>query len=147
MHNRIKDVRVREGLSQKAFGESLGVSRDVLANIENNRVEPKETFLKLMCSTYGVNEEWLRTGEGEMFRPMTSNDEFLKLCAEVQASDDWFIKKLLRVYWRMDKEKQELLRQILTLVTSGTEYSLGEDEPEKEAMQDKDEAGGEGGRE
>ncbi len=66
-----------------------------------------------------------------MFHPVSANDEFLKLCAEIQSSDDWFIKKLIRVYWTMDKEKQALLRQLLILVTSKTEYSLTE-EPKEE---------------
>jgi len=67
MYERIKKTRKRLNLTQKSFGEALGVSRDVYANIENNRVEPTKTFIQLLCSSFNVNEEWLRNGTGKMF--------------------------------------------------------------------------------
>lgn len=67
MSNRIKAVREALNLSQREFGEKLGVSRDVIGNIEYNRVLPKELFLRHMCELYNVNNRWLETGEGEMF--------------------------------------------------------------------------------
>lgn len=65
--NRIKLVREALHLSQRRFGEKLGVSRDVISNIEYGRVPPKKLFLRHMCQQYRVNENWLETGEGEMF--------------------------------------------------------------------------------
>ena len=67
MINRIKSVREALNLSQREFGEKLGVSRDVISNIEYGRVQPKQLFLQHLCQTYKVNEHWLSTGEGEMF--------------------------------------------------------------------------------
>ena len=65
--NRIKAVREALDLSQREFGEKLGVSRDVISNIEYGRVQPKKLLLQHMCQQYKVNERWLETGEGEMF--------------------------------------------------------------------------------
>jgi len=67
VRERLKAVREALGLSQREFGEKLGVSRDVISNLEYNRVQPKELLLKHICQLYGVNEEWLQTGIGEMF--------------------------------------------------------------------------------
>lgn len=67
MFNRIKAIRKSLKLSQREFGEKLGVSRDVISNIEYGRVPPKKLLLQHMCQQYGVNEHWLETGEGEMF--------------------------------------------------------------------------------
>ena len=67
MSNRIKAVREALKLSQREFGERLGVSRDVISNIEYNRVQPKELLVRHMCEMYNINELWLETGEGEMF--------------------------------------------------------------------------------
>lgn len=67
MSNRIKAVREALNMSQREFGENLGVSRDVISNLEYNRVEPKELFLRHICQQYKVNALWLQTGEGEMF--------------------------------------------------------------------------------
>lgn len=67
LSNRIKTIREALKLSQREFGEKLGVSRDVISNIEYNRVPPKELLLRHICELYNVNQHWLETGEGEMF--------------------------------------------------------------------------------
>lgn len=86
MNNRIKEVREHFKLTQTEFGERLGVSRDVIGNIEYNRLKnpkQKEPIIKLICSTFGVNEIWLRTGEGEMFQAMTENEELAAYLGDV----------------------------------------------------------------
>ncbi|RKL63823.1 XRE family transcriptional regulator [Thermoanaerobacteraceae bacterium SP2] len=67
MHERIKEVRNLLKLSQKEFGEKLGVSRDVIANIEYNRVEPQKIFIQHLCNIFSVNQDWLETGVGNVF--------------------------------------------------------------------------------
>lgn len=67
MITRIKVIRETLKLSQREFGEKLGVSRDVISNIEYGRVQPKELFLRHLCQQYQINEHWLKTGEGKMF--------------------------------------------------------------------------------
>ena len=67
MKERIKVLRESLALSQREFGEKIGVSRDVISNIEYGRVKPKELLLAHICQVYGVNRLWLNTGEGEMF--------------------------------------------------------------------------------
>ncbi len=68
LSDRIKAIREALRLSQREFGEKLGVSRDVISNIEYNRVSPKDLLLRHICELYHVNPHWLKTGEGEMFR-------------------------------------------------------------------------------
>lgn len=65
--SRIRAVREALNLSQREFGEKLGVSRDVISNIEYGRVPPKKLLLQHMCQQYRVDPHWLETGEGEMF--------------------------------------------------------------------------------
>lgn len=73
MHNRIKAVREALKLSQREFGERLGVSRDVISNLEYNRVQPKALLLRHICQLYKVNSHWLESGDGEMFDSDPSN--------------------------------------------------------------------------
>ena len=65
--NLIRTLRNKLGLSQTEFGAKLGVSRDVINNIENDRVPLKPALLKLICSVYHVDSEWFETGEGDPF--------------------------------------------------------------------------------
>ena len=86
MNNRIREVREHFKLTQTEFGERLGVSRDVIGNIEYNRLKnpkQKEPIIKLICSTFGVNEIWLRSGEGEMFQAMTEDEELAAYLGDV----------------------------------------------------------------
>ncbi len=73
MYSRIKAVRKALHLSQREFGERLGVSRDVISNIEYGRVPPKELLIRHICELYNVHELWLRTGEGPMFDKTPKN--------------------------------------------------------------------------
>ena len=68
--DRIRQIRNEFGLSQAEFGVRLGVSRDVIHNLELNRLKrpgQKTPLYKLMCRQFGVSELWLQTGEGQMF--------------------------------------------------------------------------------
>ena len=67
VNSRIKELRQALGLSQREFGERLGVSRDVISNLEYGRSQPKEVFIRHLCQQYGVNEPWLTDGMGPMF--------------------------------------------------------------------------------
>lgn len=105
LHSRIKAIRETLGLSQREFGESLGVSRDVISNIEHDRVAPKELLFHHICQLYDINECWLKTGEGEMFNTdpgeTSKYDEAFKifkaLSPEFQEYALELIKKLVEI--------------------------------------------------
>lgn len=67
MKERIKRLRKEKELSQTAFGAKIGVTLGVIKNLEQGKTTLCSPLLELMCSIYNVNENWLRTGEGEMF--------------------------------------------------------------------------------
>ena len=66
LHNRIKKIREHFHLSQLAMSESLGISRAHVSRIETGAAEPSEQLLKLICATWAIDENWLRTGQGKM---------------------------------------------------------------------------------
>lgn len=66
-------------LSQQEFGETLGVTRSVIKNIELNALakpEQKEPLYKLICKEFNVNPDWLYNGNEPIFNQVT-DDEFL----------------------------------------------------------------------
>jgi DNA-binding XRE family transcriptional regulator len=67
MHQRIRVVRKALKLKQTDFAKQIGLAQTALSMIEvgNNTITNKT--VKLICVTFNVNEQWLRTGEGEMF--------------------------------------------------------------------------------
>lgn len=98
MFTRLQILRKKLKLSQKEFGEKLGVSRDVVSNAELGRVDMKPIFVSHLCSTFNVNEAWLRTGEGEMFLPEDRDNALMAWVGEVLADEsDSFRRRYLNV--------------------------------------------------
>ena len=69
MSERIKRIPKMLDLTQQEFADHIGIKRNTIANYESGRNEPVDSVISLICREYGVNEAWLRTGEGEMFTP------------------------------------------------------------------------------
>ena len=92
-NERIKNLRKSTKLSQTEFGKRLGVSRDVIANLELGRAELPETLLKLMCNEFGASRIWLETGDGEMFEKKTFDEELAFLLGDMLGDPDGDFKK------------------------------------------------------
>lgn len=87
MKGRFKELRKALGLSQEEFSRRLGLTRGAITNIELGKTEAKPLFISLVCSTFNVNETWLRTGEGEMFLPKDPDDELSEFMGTVLRED------------------------------------------------------------
>lgn len=85
MHDRIRLLRKELNLTQEQFAEKLGIKRGALANYEIGRNEPIDAVVRLICTTFGVNEIWLREGVGEMFRPVSRNEKLASFFGDVLA--------------------------------------------------------------
>lgn len=81
--NRIKNLRKALGLTQKDFGSRIGVKPNTIATYEIDRNAPIDAVLSLICREFGVNEVWLRTGVGEMFRPISREEEIAAFVGDV----------------------------------------------------------------
>ncbi len=108
LSNRIKAVREALKLSQREFGEKLGVSRDVISNIEYNRVSPKELLIRHICELYNVNSHWLETGEGEMFNDNPNEtskfDEAFKIFKSLRPDfQDYALEQIKKLLELQDK--------------------------------------------
>ena len=116
MYERIKLLRTEQlHMTQTEFGEALGVKRDVINNIENNRLknpEKQEPIYRLMCEKFNVSEEWLRTGEGEMFVPLTKNQLITEFAADLVMEDNTFKKRLFEALAKLNEREREVLAQL-----------------------------------
>lgn len=74
-------------LSRAKFGEPIGMSDSEIKNIENGITQLKENKIPLICNTYNVSENWLRTGEGEMFLPKSRGQEIGEIVKAASQND------------------------------------------------------------
>jgi len=112
IQERVKALRKHLDLSQAEFGKQIGVSRDVISNLEYGRVTVSDLIINMICAKFGVNEQWLRTGEGEMFPPMTPDMKVAKLFGSIMKED-------------LSDFKQELLETYAGFIVSLSEEEAG----------------------
>ena len=88
MNERLKELRKTLKLTQKEFGEKIGVTNFTISDIEKGKLSLTERNLNLICERFNVNKEWLKNGTGGMFLPDLPVDEFSCLLSEIEESDD-----------------------------------------------------------
>lgn len=69
---RIKKARKALDLTQQKFADQIGTTQNALTGYETGRRNPSSSVINNICKTFDVNEEWLRTGKGEMFNAKSS---------------------------------------------------------------------------
>lgn len=104
MNERIKQLRKELGLTLEKFGERIGLRKSSLSQIENGVHGVTEQLIKSICREFNVNENWLRTGEGEMFVQKTLDDEIASFIQTIQLEkDDSFKKKFIKILSSLDE--------------------------------------------
>ena len=121
IRDRIKATRKQLGMSQAEFGKRLGVSRDSINDIENGRLkkpEQKEPLYRLICTEFGVSERWLRTGDGDMFAPLSRDEEIAAFVGKALSGEsDNFKKRLIAALSQLDEPEWELLERMVAKMT------------------------------
>ena len=124
MNTRIKAVRKTLGLTLDKFGERLGISNSACSALETGKNKPSEQTIRAICREFGVNEIWLRTGAGEMFRPEEESEELaLNLKRLMNGRPDSLARRAVRVLLRYDPDGPEwqVLEKIYTDVLAEAE--------------------------
>lgn len=67
LNERLKTLRKSLNLNQVALGERLNISQAHVSALEKGIKTITDRIVSDYCREFNVNEEWLRTGEGEMF--------------------------------------------------------------------------------
>lgn len=130
MHERIKKIRKALNLTQQEFADRLGIKRGTMANYEIGRNEPIDAVISLMCRTFNVSEEWLRTGNGDMFLP-TSTSELDQLAKKYNLS-----RRVCALVERFLDLKPEIQEAMVDYALSVAETLARDDLPDHELDQE-----------
>ena len=74
LNRRICKIRTSLELSQAKFSSLIALSSGYIAGIETGRITVNERLIKLVISSFNVNEAWIRYGEGCMFSETLPDD-------------------------------------------------------------------------
>lgn len=108
MNSRIRAVRAAAGISQEKFASSLNLSRQYVALLETGERIPSDRTILDICRVYGINETWLRTGEGEMTASKSRSQEMSEMVKSLMAdSPESFRSALITTLLRFDPNGPE----------------------------------------
>ena len=125
-NQQIRKLRKELDLTQQEFAERIGVSRANIGKYETGISEPSAAVLSLICHEFDIREEWLRTGEGEMFKPKPS-DILDQLAYKYQFSnaDYAIVEKFISLN---PSKRKEMVENVFGLLHE-IEAALNETEP------------------
>ena len=111
MNGRMKAVREALGMSQANFAEDAGIGLGVIRNIDYNKTEPNPLFFNILIAHYSINEAWLETGEGSMFREKSRDEEIAEWAASLGDVGNEFKRRFVYALTRLDEDGWEVIER------------------------------------
>lgn len=114
VNERLKKLRKALDLTQQEFADRIGIKRNTMGQYEIGRNEPIDAVVMAICKEFKVNEEWLRTGQGEMFIKQSRDEEMAELIGNMMSEEsDSFKKRLISGLLALDDNGWTVLEQFI----------------------------------
>ena len=114
INQRIAKCIKESGLTKTAFAEKINVSQSFISNLCLGKKLPSDRTIADICREFNIDENWLRTGEGEMRIQLTENAQFDLACQELKFSGKHeVIKQILMVYWNLPDDKKDIVDKLV----------------------------------
>lgn len=122
MGERIKELRKSLKMTQQEFADRLNIQRGSIASYETGRISPSNATISLICKELNVSEDWLRNGEGDMYIPITRDEEIASFIGSVQADvDDTFKKRFISALAKLSTEEWKAIEHLMENMISERE--------------------------
>lgn len=116
MKDRIKKIRKEFDLTQQKFADRIGVKQNTVAQYEMGRNVPIDSVITLICREFNVNENWLRTGEGDMFIERSRDEQIASFFEDLQFdTTDPFKRQFILTLSALDDAEWEMLKNVVQL--------------------------------
>ena len=116
MNERIQKIRKQLGLSQREFAKKIDIGASTLAMFETGDRKPKDIHINRICSEFGINEVWLRTGEGgdeNMFTKVNEDDRFSLNLGKLSVTENQIARNMLNAMAEASPEKLQHIEEFM----------------------------------
>lgn len=116
MKDRIKLMRKKLGITQQEMADRIGIKRNTVANYETGRNEPIDAVVSLICREFGVNEVWLRTGEGgeeNMFTKIDEDDRYSLNLGKLSVTENQRVKNMVNAIAESSPERLKHVEEFM----------------------------------
>lgn len=113
LNERFSKVRKVLNMTQEKFGNELGLNKSSISNIEKNVRSVTDKHIKLLCSIFEVNEEWIRTGEGEMFISYDEDEELMFLTAQAAKTENKALRRAILELRKLSNDELIFISELI----------------------------------
>ena len=109
LRDRLVELRRTFDITQRQLAKRVGVTSQLISMMETGKAQLSHLTAKAMEAEFGVNHEWLLTGEGEMMArkpnaskaPIVSNEFTAVLCyyPNIAKALNYFVSKMTLHDW------------------------------------------------
>ena len=113
---RVKEIRKSLEMTMEQFGSRLGVTKVAISRIEKGERNLTEQMSRAICREFNVSEEWLKTGEGEMYQQLSEDEEIAGIVSDLleEGKDNAFygiILEIAKTYNELSPASQKVLTE------------------------------------
>lgn len=115
INERIGLVLKELNLTKTEVAKKLKVSQQYISKLVVTG-KPSDRLVDDICEKFNISEDWLRTGEGEMFKQLTEQQKVMKYTAMLLKDTDSVIadaiKNFITTYEQLDDASKKVLNEI-----------------------------------
>ncbi len=120
MNSRVREIRKELKLSQTEFGGRLGITGAGISKIEAGHRHLTDQMVLLICKEFNVSEQWLRLGQGDMFRQplpfsITQLTDYYHL--------DELDSRIINEYLMLEPKQRKVIKEYITRIAGQTPTS------------------------
>ena len=113
---RVKAIRTEKKMTMEQFGEKLGVQKSAISKIEKGERSLTNQMFLSICREFGINEVWLRTGEGgieNMFTKLSDDDRYSINLGKLSITENQLAEKMLNAIAEASPEKLKHIEEFM----------------------------------
>lgn len=116
INQRIKEFRKSLHLNQEEFGKRIGLKNSAVSKMEKDGSTVIDQNIRLICTTFGVSERWLREGAGDMLAQ--TRDDYVRAFAERCHLGETFIQ-VMKNFLALSEEDRATMFRLIQQVAAG----------------------------
>lgn len=112
MNERIKLLVDTLKIKKAEFARRLNLSQPFVSELCSGKNNPSDRTISDICREFNVNENWLRTGGGEMFVTLSREEELTDFLGDlIKGERGDFARRLVTVLSRMTPDEWDMLER------------------------------------
>lgn len=114
MNERIQKIIEIKNLKKVEFARRLNLSQAFVSELCSGVKSPSDRTISDICREFDVNEDWLRTGEGDIFIHISRSQEVAEFVGNILKGEaDTFKRRFVAMLARLDESQWEMLEQMI----------------------------------